>query len=319
MSTTGSFSIVPVDTWSSGDFEALSDSFFGYTTPRVSQMYVSMDQTASTTYEGDLFFKKLRLKAGLNVNVDDNLVGRLNSLMGYINYEGFTLRVQNSRLRGTAHWTGANLNGMMPAQASFDNSYTSVDLLHYDGGDLYFGLGYTSYSLPVQLNCLEYNVQRGEVWWPQTGAVYQPDRAFHIYSVLFGLDTLHQALAQTGQSGRAGALGIWMATQDRAGVGLSSISDQARAWVQAANPLDVKGLWSAEQIAMLVDYELILGLQWVHALGPVRLGFGLGFEIGGQVVMCVTPKGPVEALYIDASPSVYLFHYGPVLKGSVSW
>ncbi|TFG82761.1 MAG: hypothetical protein E4H20_06995 [Spirochaetales bacterium] len=69
-----------------------------------------------------------------------------------------------------------------------------------------------------------------------------------------------------------------------------------------------------------VDDNLILGLQWVSDLGPVRLGLGLGFEVGGQLVLCVTPKGPVDdPNYIDASPSLYLFHYGPILKGTVSW
>ena len=105
-------------------------------------MYVSMDQTASTTYEGDLFFRKLRLKVALDVDVDNNFVGKLNRLMGYIDYEGFTLRVQNSTLRGTAVWTGTKVPGM-PSQTSFDNSYTSVDLLYYtkNGGLDYFGIG----------------------------------------------------------------------------------------------------------------------------------------------------------------------------------
>ena len=257
ITTSGSFSIVPIDTWGSGDFEAFTDSLFGYSTPRVSQMYVSMDQTASTTYEGDLFFRKLRLKVGLDVDVDNNFVGKLNRLMGYIDYEGFTLRVQNSTLRGTAVWTGTKVPGM-PSQTSFDNSYTSVDLLYYtkNGGLDYFGIGYTSYQLPVQLDCLVYNAARGSVWWAPTSTVYQPDMAFHIYSLLLGLDTLHQAFVRTGYLSGEQGFGIWMATQDRAGGGLSYISDQAKAWVQQAN--NNLTLWSAEQIAMLVDYDLIL-------------------------------------------------------------
>jgi hypothetical protein len=71
---------------------------------------------------------------------------------------------------------------------------------------------------------------------------------------------------------------------------------------------------------MLVDYDLIVGAQWVGDVGSVRLGLGLGFEVGGQAVMCMTPKGPVDdPAYVDASPSFYLFHYGPIIKATVSW
>ncbi|PKL10080.1 MAG: hypothetical protein CVV51_00470 [Spirochaetae bacterium HGW-Spirochaetae-7] len=105
---------------------------------------------------------------------------------------------------------------------------------------------------------------------------------FHIYSALFGLDTLTEAFARCGTFARMQGLAVWMATQDRAGVGLSSISDEARGWIEDANPGTT--LWSATQIAMLVDYNLILGMQWV-----------------------------------GASPSFYLFHYGPILKATVSW
>jgi len=94
LSTAGSFSIVPIDTWGSGDFDALADSLFGYDTPRLNQLSLDMEQTACTTYEGELFLKKLRLKVGLNIDVDNNLIGRLDRFMGYINYDGFTLRVQ---------------------------------------------------------------------------------------------------------------------------------------------------------------------------------------------------------------------------------
>jgi hypothetical protein len=317
VSTAGSFAIIPIDSWGSGDFNALTDRLWGYDTPRTNQMSVSMDATATTTYEGDLFFRKLRLKVGLNVDVDDNFIGRLNRFMGYVNYAGYTLRVQTSRLRGTAYWSGTAVSGM-PTESAFDNSLVSVDLLYYrkEDASLYWGIGYTSYRLPVQLDCLVYDSEQG-VWWAPVSALYQPDMAFHVYSALLGVDTLHGAFTQSGPFASIQGFGMWMATQDRAGVGLSYIGDEAKSWVETAN--EGYSLWSATQIAMLVDYSLTLGAQWVGDLGPARLGLGLGFSLGGQMVVCVTPKGPVEAGYVDASPSVYLFHYGPIFKGIVSW
>jgi hypothetical protein len=320
ISTSGSFSIIPIDSWASGDYDALADEFFGYDTPRTNQMSVSMDETATTTYAGDLFFRKLRLKVGLKVDVDDNFIGKLNRFMGYVNYSGFTLRVQTSRLRGTAYWEGDPVAGM-PAQSDFDNPFVSVDLLHYwkDDASMYYGLGYTSYRLPVQLDCLTYDTSRGEVWWAYYGdynvSFYQPDMAFHIYSVLFGIDTLHGAFAGKGPFSWQG-FGLWMWTQDRAGAGLSYISDETKDVIQTAYG---KPLWSATQIAMLVDYNLTLGVQWVGDLGRARLALGLGYNVGGQIVVCITPKGPVDAEHVDASPSVYLVHHGPMFTGIVSW
>ena len=317
LSTSGSISIEPMNTWGSGDFDAFSDSLFGYATPRVNQLAVTMDRTASTTYEGGLFFRKLKLKIGLDIDVDQNFVGKLDRLMGYLGYDIFEVRVETSSLKGTARWLGTPQGGMPPS-TSFDNPFVSVDLLYYlpRRGDTYVGIGYSSYRLPVQLDCLVYDTTHASVWWAPVPSFYQPDMAFGIYSALLGIDTLHEAMGHEGSSGRYGGFGIWMWTQDRAGAGLASISSEAQGWIEAANKLP---LWSATQISMLVDYNLTLGLQWVGGVGRLHAGFGLGYNIGGQTLMCITPKGPVDATHVDASPSVYLFHYGPVLEGTLSF
>ncbi|HUX40365.1 MAG TPA: hypothetical protein VMV83_04275 [Rectinemataceae bacterium] len=318
LSTSGSFSIAPFNNWASGDMDALSDSFFGYATPRVNQLSVTMDRTASTTYEGGLFFKKLKLRVGLDVDVDSNFVGKLNRLMGYLGYDIFEVRVETSGLKGTATWLGSPQGGM-PAQSSFDNPFISVDLLYFlagSGGIDYLGLGYMSYRLPVQLDCLTYDTSRASVWWAPVVSFYQPDMAFGIYSVILGVDSLHSAIARRGVFGQMQGFAPWLWTQDRAGAGISTIGADAQAWIENANHLP---LWSATQIPMLVDYNLTLGLQWVGGLGRLRLGFGLGYNIGGQTLTCITPKGTVDSSHVDASPSVYLVHYGPVLKASLEF
>lgn len=53
--------MLPYNNWASGDWDALADDFYGYPTPRVNQFNVAMKQTASTIYEGGLFFKKINL------------------------------------------------------------------------------------------------------------------------------------------------------------------------------------------------------------------------------------------------------------------
>ena len=321
LSTSGSISLEPYNSWLCGDEIAAADSFFGYNTPRVNQLKVVMDQTASTTYEGGLFFKKLKLKAGLDVDVDKNFIGKLYRLMGYIGYDAFVLRVETASLKGTAYWLGVP-HGGMPAQTSFDNPFIAVDLLYYppDGPVDYYGIGYMSYHLPVQLDSLVYDTSRGSVWWAPVVSFYQPDMAFGIYSFLFGIDTLHEALARKGLYSQMQGFSFWAWTQDRAGAGISTIGDAAKGWIETANSVDTpRKLWSATQIPMLVDYNLTLGLQWVGSIGRLRLGFGLGYNVGGQVLTCITPKGPVEIGYVDASPSVYLLHYGPMVKASMEF
>jgi hypothetical protein len=313
VSFSGGVELIPLDNWASGDFNALTDGWFGEATPDDNNTSLSMDRTWSTTYEGNFLFTKLKLNVGIDLNVDNNVIGKIYGLMGYIGYYGFMLRAQTSELRGTLSWTGQSVSGM-PSEVSFDNRYTSIDLLHAFKGDdysMYWGIGYTSYRLPVQLDCLTYDNTRQEVWW--AGDVYQSDMAFHVYSLLLGIDTLRGSFSGHGAQG----FSVLAMSQDRAGGGVSTISDQAKAWVEERNP-GLK-LLSSTQIAMLVDYDLSLGLQWVGNAGPVRIGAGLGYDLGGQIIMCFSPKGAVTSGYVDASPSLYLAHYGPFVRVIASY
>lgn len=319
LSTSVSFTIAPYNNWGSGDFNAVTDEWFGDVTPRVNKLDITLEQSASTTYEGDLFFSKLRLAIGLNIDVDDNIIGKINRIMGYIGYSGFTLRFQKSDLKGTVNWSGETVDAM-PMQSDFDNPFINVDLLYYTkkGNIDYYGIGYTSYNLPVQLDLLTYDPVRQSVWWNYSpSAAYQPDMEFHIYSILLGIDTLHQSMAGTGLLGRKQGFGLWMATQDRAGAGVSYIGEDEKTWLETASG---KTIWSEKSITMMVDYNLILEIQYVKNISRLRLGLGAGFEIGGQLIESITPKGPVDdPSYIDATPSLYLYHYGPVFRGSVSF
>jgi len=203
----------------------------------------------------------------------------------------------------------------MDNSVAFDNQLLNIDLLYASPKGMYFGIGYSSYSLPVQINCLVWDESRDSVWWAPGGSVYQPDMKFSIYSFLFGFDTLYDALFQKGIYGAMQGLSFWAWTQDRFGVGYSVISDQVKEVIETAN--GGLTLWSANQIAMMVDYNLTLGIQYVQQIDRFHMGIGIGYNIGGQTLTCITPKGTVESGYVDASPSVYLVHYGPMIRGSI--
>lgn len=316
LSSYGSFALLPYNNWASGDWDAWSDEFFGYNTPRINQFRVNMEQTASTIYEGGLFFKKLNLGLGATFRTDNNLIGQVYQFMGFLNISVFEARIEFSRLKGTAEWLGKPISGM-PNSVDFDNQLLNIDLLYSSPQGLYFGAGYSSYSLPVQVNCLVWDDSRGSVWWAPDASLYQPDMKFSIYSFLLGFDTLHDALFQKGIFGTMPSLSIWAWTQDRFGVGYSVISDEAKDVIEEAN--GGLSLWSANQIAMMVDYNLTLGVQFVKQINRFHLGIGVGYNVGGQTVTCITPKGPVKSGYVDASPSIYLIHYGPMIKGSIQF
>jgi hypothetical protein len=62
---------------------------------------------------------------------------------------------------------------------------------------------------------------------------------------------------------------------------------------------------------MMVDYNLTMGIQYVKQINRFHVGIGIGYNI--------TPKGPVESGYVDASLSVYLVHYVPMIRGSIQF
>jgi hypothetical protein len=323
-SSYGSFAILPYNNWASGDWDAFSDELFGYNTPRVNQFKVDMAQTANTIYEGGLFYKKLNLGLGTALKTDNNFIGQINQFMGFLNINVFEVRIEYSRLKGTARWLGDSTRlGSLPPSVDFDNQLLNIDLLYdisispQDPFSLYIGLGYSSYNLPVQINCLIYDEQRDSVWWAPVVSFYQPDMKFSVYSFLLGFDTMKDALFRRGILGTFEGFSLWAWTQDRFGVGSSKISDPVKQAVEAAN--DGRTLWSASQIAMMVDYNLTLGIQYVKHIDRFHVGLGIGYNIGGQTVTCITPKGPVQSGYVDASPSIYLVHYGPMIKGSISF
>ena len=320
ISASGGVSLIPYDNWVSGNFNQFMSVINPISAGELKKLVdIEMDTTATTIYEGDLWFKKLGLTTGFKVNVDDNFIGKFNRVMGYLGYHDFSIRLQTSRLKGTLDWSGSAVAGM-PESADFDNRFITVDLLYYpkkQGSDFYFGLGYMSYELPTQIECLVLNSSKEIIYGKD---VYQPDMKFRTYSFLFGFDTLQSAFMGTPSLMNTGdGFGFWAATQDRAGGGLSRISDETETWIEEANP--GRFLRDNDQIIMMVDYNLTLGLRWTGDLGPVRLGAGVGYNLGGQVIMAMSSSwGPITRTdQVDASPNLYLAHHGVILKLTASW
>jgi len=324
--TYAGFSIVPVARWVSGDYEDLIDDTVE---PR---LLIDMEDSAFTTYQGELLVNKLGLKLGMGVNVDDTLIGKVKRIAGYLNWRGLSLRVQNADLNGTVHWAGNPVAGQ-PSDATFSDSFLNVDLLYYpaEAGNksdmgMYFGVGYTAYALPVQLDCLSLSsTGSGDV--VGVSPVYQEDMQFGIYSFLFGFDTLATAI-RASSSPSSGGTGspvvpagffLWMATQDRFGGGFATISEEGERRVEAAN---ARKLVSNRVFTMVVDYGLTGGLQYVKRFRRFNIGAGAGYTFGGQMLLSISGmnKGGLESPSdVAAPPNLYLAHHGPIVQAGISW
>jgi len=100
ISASGSITVIPVDSWSSGNFNQLMSVINPLSPGKIKKLAdIEMDSTATTIYEGDLWFKKTGLSMGLKVNVDDNFIGKFNRFMGYLGYHNYSIRLQTSRLK----------------------------------------------------------------------------------------------------------------------------------------------------------------------------------------------------------------------------
>ncbi|MCD6396755.1 MAG: hypothetical protein J7L71_04395 [Spirochaetaceae bacterium] len=321
ISTSGSITIIPFDSWSSGSFNQLMSVINPFSPGKIQKFEdIVMDSTATTIYEGDLWVKKIGLSMGIRVDIDNNFIGKINRFLGYIGYHKYSVRVQTSRLKGTLNWNPVYAIPGMLNTAYFDTSFLTVDLLYYprnQGSQFYYGIGYSSYQLPVLLESLILDVNKNIIYGND---VYQPDMKFSIYSCLFGFDSFQSAFMEIKSLINTGdGFAPWIATQDRFGGGLSVISSEAQTWIENANP--GRYLYDKNQITMMVDYNLTIGARWIGNIGLVRLGMGLGYTIGGQAITAVSSKlGPITRLdQVDASPDLFLFHHGVIFKLSTSW
>ncbi len=322
ISASGGIAVVPRNFWHSGNFTALSSGLPAFLNPASpgkmpNLLDMDMDATATTVYEGDLWFKKLGLTTGLKVDVDDNFVGKFSRILGYMGYHGYTLRVDFSRLKGDYEWDGVSVPGM-PANGPFDNPYIAVDVLHHpdgDGVDLYVGVGYSTYRLPVQLEALV--ADGGDVRYGEH--VYQEDMGIRIYSFLFGLDSLQSTfLGSRGTANFGEGFQPWVVTQDRFGFGIASISAEAESWIEAANG---KSLRDDRRFVTAAELTLTLGVQWVGRAGPARIGAGLGYTAGFRTISTLPAwmDRISRADQVEASPNMYLLNHGVILRLIASW
>jgi hypothetical protein len=210
-----------------------------------------------TTYEGDLWHKK-GFNVGINIDMDNNYVGKIYNFLGRIGYKNAAIRVSRGTITGDAYWDRASISGQ-PDNTSIDTSYFSIDLLipmwwikdnEVDGIynlGRYFGLSYTRYEMP-----LEFQALTKDRW---ANPAYNDTLSFNTYGFIFGFETLNWQIL----TGREGFF-LWLYTQDNLFFGPLHLSDEGARRLSEANP--GKNITTHDFLLVGIQYDLTVGIGW---------------------------------------------------------
>ena len=280
----------------------------------------NFDANSMTTWEGSISGRKIPLRLGVNLQLDNNLIGKVSKFSGYLGFKKIYFRIQTGKLSGTANWTG----GIIPNYTStfpFNYRYTNIDLLKNLGknklGAGYIGLGYTSLKVPIQVNTLITNSDQAH----QEYGIPVFDREFTIkaYSFLFGFDLMQEeALGKKSPIGVGGkpGFGFFVTTQDKFGLGMSYLTDEAISKAEEVNT--GRKSVGGDLFSALVEYQGSMGMKWSTNISQARLIIGVGYEVSGAMVGNFSGAAKHSG-DLGYDPSLFYFRHGVVFRAFFSW
>ena len=243
-----------------------------------------LDTNSFTTYQGEICYS--RFKFGVGVDVNDNIVGKLSKVMGYLGYDFFTIRASGGKITGTANWTKGPIPGQ-PQSAKVDTKYRSTDLIFDFIGPSYIGISYTEYTMPAEIN-FGYGTYRA----------YDDNAKIKDYSLVIVMDTSVDAMRSKGNS-----FWIWWATNINIGRGTIKISNEGMRRLQEANAALPPYRRSDKQKigSYISEGDATLGLF----LKINSIGIGVGYNVFGRTALGL--RGDIETSHLMA-------HHGIVFK-----
>ena len=280
------------------------------------------DASAMTTWEGSISGKKIPLKLGVNIQFEDNLIGKLYKYSGYLGFKKTFIRIQSGKATGNANWTG----NVIPNYANafpFDYTYTNIDLLRNlakkssTGMFWYIGLGYTSLKVPIQVNTLITNSDQAHQEYGVP--VFDEEFTIHAYSFLFGWDLMQSEAIEKRFAiarGKTSGFGFFAATYDKFGLGMSYLTDAAIKKAEEVNP-DRKSV-GGDLFSALVEYQLSLGPKWSTNIGKARLIVGVGYEFSGAMVANFSGAAK-NSSDLGYDPSLFYYRHGVIFRAFFSW
>lgn len=271
--------------------------------------------TALTTYEANYSIKKFPLKLGVNAEFENNLVGKAYRFAGYVGIKRIMIRIQTGLIKGTATWTGTPIDGVI-TEFPFNNRYTNIDLLllpkKEKSGIQYYGIGYTSLKLPIQVNTLI--TSGGKENQKYGNAVFDSLYTIKAYSFLFGFDLI--TAEAMNPSSFKGGFGAFVATQDKAGLGMCYMTKEAVQRAELVNP--GKTAVTSSLFSALVEYNISAGLKYSHRIGKGVIIAAAGYDFGGAMVGNFSGAA-VTNTDLGFDPSIFYWHHGFLLRIFAGW
>ena len=326
--------LLPVGVWAAQDakYFTLSGGVSKTNGMKWERGFFSMDKVITfktdanelTKIEGNICNTQLGLSLGANVNVDDNRVGEANRVMGYVGIKQLYLRYQEARISGTTQWEGLLVPGQS-REASFDKKFIHVDLLYWKrsktalaGMPYFFGIGYTSFAFPFEIDTLFTRTDRTEQYYGK--AFYEPNFTAKYYSFLFGFDTFASSMlyldAGPDAGDIAGGFGIFFTAEDRFGFGESRLSPEGLAAAQLLNP----GLNPVNDhfTSTYIENVSSIGLRWRSTKGAMRFAVGLGYELSFFMVMDFD-DGARQSGDLGFQKNESILRHGPIVRAYMRW
>ncbi len=287
------------------------------------------DLGSQSSYEGNFGIKKIGLKMGLSVDVDNNLVGKAYNYAGYIGLKNYWIRLENSKMSGTVDWAGQLQPGFLSNYA-FTHSYFNVDILksftrmiNQDWSKkvmgFYWGLSYTSLKIPLELNTLVTPGGRAD----QVYGVQVYDTLFtgKFYSYGFGFNSLRQLATSGGLIGMikgkpAWPLALYASTEDKFGLGQGKLSDYGKSMAEALNP--GKTLVNTSGLTSYLHYSLSVGIRYYKRINPVFLLIACGYDIEGSDIMNMSGYALTDQ-DLGYTYDLPFFNHGFSVKLYASW
>lgn len=289
----------------------------------------------SSYYEGSFGIRTIGARVGVSAQVDGNLIGKIYRYGGYFGLKGYWVKLQGGKVEGNTTWLGALPPGFS-SEHNFSNKFFSVELLktfkkkRYIDGEwqldpmenlmgFYWGIGYSSISLPVKLSTLTTPGGREN----QVFGVPAFDTLFvgKYYTAGFGWDYLRQLCMVGGkysiiQGQPAMRFGMYVATQDKVGFGSSELSNHAKEMGEALNP--GKTMVGLKSFSVSVNYLLSVGFRYIITYKPAFVVIAAGYDLEGAGIVTFGGAADTSADLGYDTNIMYLNH-GPSFKIYMSW
>ncbi|PKN01102.1 MAG: hypothetical protein CVU77_07065 [Elusimicrobia bacterium HGW-Elusimicrobia-1] len=280
------------------------------------------DPASVTKIEGMLCESKIGLSLGVNMDVDDNLVGEVARTSTYIGLGDTYLRYHKGTHAGRALWNAKAATGQkFPFE--FQEEYIHVDAIWWlkkmFGGFMpgYVGLGYTSMALPAEVKTLK--TQSDLTKQKFAAPFFEPRHTGKYYSFIFGFDTFASSMLFLDTMKEAelpGGFSIFFTASDRFGFGESRLSPEGLAAAREVNP----GLEPVTDhfFGAYLENESSIGLRWRGHLGRFYVAAGAGYEL---MFYSITNFGGAAQkpgdLGFDSSPN--MMRHGPIVRFYARW